>query len=496
MNRSGIDSEKSATSSILTPSLSLFSSVAYFAGVNAIAFLAGVVRQKAFAVYLAPTGVGAFSLAASFFELFTTFAQLGAPVGLLREFTRSLRDENPSRAARVFRDVQRIVVFVAISLGAVLLLLAPSITQYFFGGVVPWWTIPILVAAAPVALSGELRHSAINGLGKTRTLALATVTAVLLGLVATVWLVATLNLAGAILQIAAGALITLFVSQGFLGRIFRLREQNPNRVPPDEARHAVADAFRVGAATASQHLMVTANLFVFRSMIVAHLGTFKNGLYQGTMGLSRQYTASILAGVFVYLYPRLAELAGQPKTFSRELAKSASFALTVIVPISVTLIAIRDWIVWAVFTGEFAPMIPLMAYSFSADVFVVLVGVFRIALLASGRARVYTIAGLVGEGVYLAAFLGGLRMFGLSGATGAYLVAALAELTLYGIVLARRGDFKPQSRLIVQIVLAPFVIGASMISPLGAWTSRVLALALGAAWLGVWRRELVSGFRT
>ncbi len=476
----------------ITPRANLVSSMAYFGSVNVIAFCAGVIRQKVFAVFLAPGGLGAFSLATSFFELLTTLVRLGAPVGLLREFTQSLTDGDRSRAARVFRDVQRIVIALALALGAGLTLLAPALTNYLFAGVLPWWTILVLAAAVPVALASELRDAAINGLGQTRTLALSSVTTVLLGLVVAVWLVTTFELAGAILQLAAGTLIALFVSQGFLSRIFRPKEHDPDRVPPNEAHRAVVGAFQVGTATALQHLAVTANLFVFRSMIVANLGAFENGLYQGTMGVSRQYTTAILAGVFVYLYPRLVELAGRPESFSRELSKTASFTLALVVPISLTLIATRDWIVRLMFTAEFSPIIRLMAYSLSADVLMVLAGIFRTALLALGRARSYVLVGLLGEGLYFGLFFGGLRAFGLVGATGASLAAGVVSLSLYGGALVRWGEFKPPLRLVLQLLFLP-VVGATVLSFPSVGTSRVLALALAAVWLGLWRRELRSG---
>jgi O-antigen/teichoic acid export membrane protein len=479
----------------VTPRANLATSMAYFGSINVIAFCAGVIRQKVFAVFLAPIGLGALGLAASFFELFTTLVRLGAPVGFLREFTRSLSDGDRSRAARVFRDVQRIVVLLALALGAAVTLVAPALTDHLFAGVLPWWTIPVLAAAAPIALTGELRHSAINGLGQTRMLALATVVTVLLGLVVAVWLVATFELAGAILQLAAGALIALLVSQGFLSRIFRPTEHNPGRVPSSEARRAVAETFQVGTATAAKDLAATANLFVFRSMIVTRLGAFENGLYQGTMAVSHQYTTAILSGVFVYLYPRLVVLAGRPDSFARELSKSAGFALALVVPISLALIATRDWIVRIVFTSEFSGMIPLMAYSFSGDILTILVGVFRIALLASGRAWLYIVIGLLGEGLYLGAFLGGLRVFGLAGATRAYLAAGVMASALYGIVLARRGEFKLPKRLVLQLLLLLPLIGAAIASPPGIWISRVLALSFAVGWLWIWRNELLSGLR-
>jgi O-antigen/teichoic acid export membrane protein len=469
--------------------------MAYVGSINVVAFLAGVIRQKVFAVCLSPRGLGGLSLAASFFDLFTIVAGLGASVGLLREFTQSVAAGEPDRAARVFRDVQRIVLIVALVLGAVVTVLAPAIAIRLFASVLPWWSVPLLAAAAPFVLANELRHAAINGLGRTRVLAASSITTVILALIVAVWLVVTLELAGAILQLAVGAFIGLAVSQRFLARIFPPGEHEPARVPGEEARRAAVGALRVGAATAVQHLAVTANLFAFRSLVVVRLGPAANGLYHATMGLSRQYTTAILAGVFVYLYPRLAELSGRPAAFSRELSRSSGFALALVVPMSLVLLAGRDWLVRMVFTAEFSPMVPLLAYSLSGDVLMILAGVFRIALLASGRAWSFVMVGLLEEGLYLAAFLGGLRLWGLAGATQSYVAAAALGLALYGIALWRRGECALSARRLLQMVLVLPAVALVAMSPVGRWSSRALALGLALGWLVLWRRELVSGLR-
>lgn len=471
----------------------LLGSVGYLGATNAIAFGAGIIRQKAFAVFLGPAGLGAFSLAASFFELVTSLARLGISTGLLGEFTRSVTRGDWSRAARLFLDLRRIALGVSIALGLGLVLLTLAIEPYLFSGVLPRWTVLVLVLAAPASLVAQLCGAVLNALGRIRTLAISNVTTVLIGLPIAVWLVAAYDLAGAIVQLAAGASVALLVSHGVLYTVFRASAHSPELVPKSEARSAVGAALRVGLAEALYYAVATVNFFVFRSVIVADLGTHANGLYQGSMALSRQYSGTISAGIFVYLYPRLVSLAASPELFSRELHRAAGFTLALVVPTSLALIASRDWIIQIVFTGEFSSMFPLMGYAFSGDVAEVLVAILRVALLASGSARLYLVAGLLAEGLYLGAFLGGLHLFGLPGAAGAYLVVSGISLPLYGIALARRVELRLSLRLVLQCVSAVLVLSVALMSPSGVWTSRVSALALAAMWVGAWRRELLTG---
>lgn len=474
----------------------LLGSVGYLGAMNAIAFGAGLIRQKVFAVFLGPAGLGAFSLASSFFELVTSLARLGISTGLVGEFTRSVASGDWSRAGRLFLDLRRLVLLVSGALGLGLVLLTPGIDRYLFAGVLPRWTVLVLVVAAPASLVGQLCGAVVNSLGRIRALAISNVTTVLIGLPIAVWLVAAYDLEGAIVQLAAGALVALLVSHGVLHTVFRASAHSPELVPRSEARRAVGAALRVGLAEALYYAVATVNFFGFRSLIVARLGTNANGFYQGSMALSRQYSGTISAGIFVYLYPRLASLTASPEEFSRELSRAAGFALALVVPISLALIATRDWIIQLVFTGEFSSMLPLMGYTLSGDVAEVLVAVLRVALLALGSARSYLLAGLLAEGLYLGAFLGGLHLFGLSGAAGAYLAVSAISLPLYAVVLARRVKLRLSSRLVVQCLSAILVLSVAIMSPVGALTSRALALVLAVIWAGAWRRELLSGVRS
>jgi O-antigen/teichoic acid export membrane protein len=469
--------------------------MSYIGAVNAVAFGAGVIRQKAFAVCLSPAGLGAFSLAASFLELLVTVGRLGAPTGLLREFTRSLRDGHSAEAARVFLDVRRLVIGLVLAFGVCVALLTPWITGYLFVGALPWWTIPVLVVAAPLLLNAQLCGSVMNGMGRIRVLSLYNLLTVLSGLVVTVWLVVSYGLTGAILQLASGAILAAFIAQAFLDRTFRPSDHRPELVQKGDARRAVTAALRVGMAETLHWVVAATNLFVFRLVVATSIGTYANGLYQGTMGLSRQYTATLAAGIFIYLYPRLVRLAGDSESFARELARSVGFALAIIVPVSLGLVATRDWIVRFVFTGEFSAMVPLMVYSFPGDVAEVLVGILRAALLASGSARSYLIVGFLEQGLYLGMFLAAFKFFGLTGAIAAYLVSGIFGLLMYGIVLAKRGEFRVTGRLLSQLLLTMPTFAVVALSELGTWRSRGLAAGLALVWMWGWRREILSGLR-
>ena len=116
----------------------------------------------------------------------------------------------------------------------------------------------------------------------------------------------------------------------------------------------------VGLAEGANHLVRTWNAWFFRWMVVGALGATANGLLQGVMGLSSQYSSAVMGGIFVYLLPRLSAVAHDAERFGRELADAVQKTLVIVIPISILLMGLRGWIVPVLWSDEFDGMVPLL----------------------------------------------------------------------------------------------------------------------------------------
>ncbi len=468
-------------------SVSLSGSVGLLGVSNGVAFGAGLIRQKVFAVFLGPAGVGALSLAMAFFELLTTLVRMGIPTGLLREASRALSAGQPSHVARAYHDSARRVLWVA---GGVLLLctvLALPLRDLVFGGVLPLWAAPVLALALPFILVAQLRESLLSAHGRIARLAGGKVIITLLSLVATVTLVATWGLAGGVAQIAAGAAIASVVTALALRPVFHASRASAGSVPRIEAHEAAQRIFRVGGAEALYHIGVTFNLLLFRSVVVSGLGLDANGLYQVVLGLSRQYVPAVLGGVFVSLYPRLSALADRPQEMTRERGEALRYVFILGVPLALTLLATRDWLIAIVLTQEFVGAQELFRWTAPGDVLLLLGGVLQISLLAGGQARRFVIVGLVTEAVYLLCFVVAVGRFGLDGAAAAYLVAGAVALYAFaraqGLGLERLTFDVGRGRLVAGMLL----VAATAITTIPLASVRWWALGTAAVWLWIHR---------
>lgn len=457
---------------------------------NVVAFGSGIVRQKIFAVFLGPGGYGLFGVLASLFDLLSTITILGVPTGLLREASAAMRDDDRQAVVRMFRTVRLALLAASAVVLLVTVLLSPILSRRL--GVPPGWIVLLACGLPAVALTAT-SEAAINAFGHIRRLATAKVLTNLSSLAVMAVLVSLFGLFGSVLQLVTGAALGAIMSFALLRDPLRDAASASVVRSAVDSRRLLTAVVAVGLAQSVVHAAGTLNLFAFRSLILVDLGQIQSGYYQGVMGLSRQYSSAFMAALFVHIYPTLSQVAQDREAFRAEINRALRFVLGVTVPVALLLLASRDFLVALVFTEEFAEMVPLMIWTIPVDVFVIALGVLRMAVLASTDNRAFVVLGLAFEGVYAISFVVGLKLYGLQGAVAAYAVAAAVGLLLFGGYMGRRGLLKPPTGIAVLFIAASALLlaaGLVPLEPIGR-ASMILAAAL---WVYAERHELGRAF--
>ncbi len=411
--------------------------IALLGASNGAAFLAGLVRQKVFAVYLGTGGFGALSLAVGLLDTLFNLARLGIPSGLLREVSRAEAEGDPARADRAYRSSRALLLTAATASFALTLLARGWIAERLFGGALPTWVPPVVGAALPLMLLANLSETMLTVRGALARIAVGKVLTTVVSLALTVALVVALGLAGAFAQIwtgaAAAALVTWMACRG----VFRSDPRLAGEVPKRAARATLGAVVLVGAAEAIHHVAVSGNLLIFRVLVVRELGIDANGLYQVVLGLSRQWVPAVLGGVFVALYPRLAAVSDDRRAVGAEVGAALRLVFVLGVPAVLVLLATRDWIVTILLTESFRGVESLIRFSSVGDLAALGAGVLHMSLLAVGSVRAFLVAGIGVELAYLAAVRISIGPFALLGPVASYGLVAAVSFVVYLACLAR-----------------------------------------------------------
>jgi len=474
-----------------SPTPGIGRSLGLMGSASVVALAAGIVRQKVFAVYLGPAGLGLYGVLASLFDLLGVLVLLGAPAGLLREASASLGRGAPDRVRTVLGAVRWVLLGTsALFIGGAFLLGSHLAARFE----VPSGWVLLLTLGLPAVVFSATSEAVLNAFGRIRRLALSKVTTTLASLVVMVALVASLGLRGSVIQVVTGAWIAALASAAFLRGVMPSPSSGGDATRNDALPAMLRAVFALGAAQIVMHGAANLNQFLFRSLLVLGEGEVAGGLYQGALGLSKQYTAAFSAALYVYAYPRLSRGSSDPGAIGRELDGVFSFLLALGVPVALFLLASRDLLVSVVFTAEFQPMVPLMAWTLAVDPFQISVLVLAFAVLATCSPTASLVLGLLYEATYLAAFAWGTTEWGLPGAVAAYGIATAAGLVLFGGYLVRRRGVGLSGKVLGRFVVGALLVGVAGRLPLSP-SGRGVMMVLAGAWLWGHRREVIESFR-
>lgn len=178
---------------------------------------------------------------------------------------------------------------------------------------------------------------------------------------------------------------------------------------------------------------------MMRNLLAARYSWDEVGIWQGVSSISDAYLQFITATFSVYLLPTLARLATKQEV-TREIARSLTFVLPVVIVVSFMVWLLRDVAIWLLFSARFTAMRDLFAWQMVGDVLKVGAYVFGYLVIARASLRFYILAE-ISQFTLLTCFARWLiPLNGATGAAQAYMATYIIYFALCcGVFLLWRG---------------------------------------------------------
>ena len=261
----------------------------------------GVVRTKAMAVLLGPTGFGLFGLYGAIQNLTQSIAGMGINSSGVRQIASAAGSGDRNRIAQTAAVLRR-TAFVLGLLGALLLLVfSRLVSQATFGNTEHIEAICLLSIAVFFGLVSEGQGALIQGMRRIADLARMNVLGSFFGLCTAIPLVYVLRQKGVVPSLIVVA-ATGIVTSWWFSRKINIR---PAALSLPYIRQEVSALVKLGSAFMASALMTMAVAYVVRIMILHTLGLRATGLYQAAWTLGGLYVGFILQAMGADFYPRL-----------------------------------------------------------------------------------------------------------------------------------------------------------------------------------------------
>ena len=293
-------------------------------GASLLQMLIGLVRTKAFAVWLGPAGLGLMSVLSTLVDLARNLASLGLNPSGVRQIAEAASSGETSRIVRTARALRATAWVLGGVGGGVLVVAAPQVSVLTFGSTERAAEVALLGAALWLRLVADGYGALVHGLRRIADMTRADLLAAALGsllAVAFVWAWRESGVAAALVAIAALSALTSWWTARQSMREMAPPAEVPPRQPPlpqeqplarEDRATVLAEAgvlLRGGLALMGSGLLTLGAAWAVRGVLVRHAGLAEAGLFQSAWTLGGLVVGVVVQAMAADFYPRLVGVA-------------------------------------------------------------------------------------------------------------------------------------------------------------------------------------------
>jgi O-antigen/teichoic acid export membrane protein len=442
---------------------------------------ASVLRAKAAAIFLGPSGVG---LAAEVLQWVTLLnvpvASFSGPA-LTQALVRSKGETETSAtvsASLTWTFVSSVV------LGALAVAAAPLVLSRSSGSA-PFWLVALAVVGIGAASTCSVLITTLVAFGRLRTVAVSQLVVAVVGAAFVVSFTWLLGVPGQFLGIAVGALLGVPL---YLRGVRRFGTGIGFR--PCLDRKFFGAAASTGVVSLIAGAGIQGALFTIRWTLGAYGGAEWNGQFQAAWAVGSLYLGVVLNGLGSFVQPRYAS-ALDSNALSVEVNETARFVMRLAPPVILLLLVFRAIGIQLLYSHAFDLAINILGWQLVGDTSKCLAWVYASPLLYRGQRRAYLVTESFAAVTLAVLALVLIPSFGATGAGMAYCICYVLYAPVCAIALSVSCGVSVQWKRLGTTAALTVVLGIYVVVFEQSWVARVIALAASFGW--IWRAGLVAG---
>jgi PST family polysaccharide transporter len=406
-------------------------------GSTAVSLVIRMVRTKALALFLGPTGIGLEAIYDSIVTLTKTLFDFGVSSSGVRQIAVAIGKNDQRTITATITTLRRVCLLFGV-LGAAALFLARGwIGRISFGDTTHAHDIGIL---ASILLLGSIsggQAALLQGTRQIVALARMNIIAAVVGAVVSVALVYIWGKNGIAPYMIVAAAASLATSWWYSRRVKVTHFPTSVRESMIEAKSLLA----LGLVFMTSGLMATGALFLLRIMVTKGLGLAASGQFQAANAISMVYVNFILQAMGADFYPRLAAAAHDHALCNRLVNEQAEISLLLALPGVVGTIVAAPWVMLVLYSGKFSAAAAILIWQVAGMYLRVNSWPMGFIILAKGRALTLFLTDLAAYSLYVVLGWIGLRAIGLPGLGLAFVGLYLFHWALIYRVVRRLSGF-------------------------------------------------------
>lgn len=333
-------------------------SSALIGGASAINVAIGILRTKAIALLLGPSGLGVMSLYGSIADLATSIAGIGVQSSGVRQIAAAVGSGDEERVSETAFVLRRTALVLGVAGAALLFAFQRQVSALTFGSESYATDVGLLSLVVLFSSIYGGQVALIQGKRRIGDLARIGVTGSLLGLVVGVGLVYLLRENGIVPALVGIAAMTCFASWWYSRRVVTLQVSMSASRVYYEARALL----KLGVAFMASGLLTMGAAYAIRSIVTRWLGVEAAGLYQCAWALGGLYVGFVLQSMGADFYPRLTAAAHDDTECNRLVNEQAHISLLLAAPGIVATLVFAPVVIELFYSSRFDGAIPIVRW--------------------------------------------------------------------------------------------------------------------------------------
>jgi enterobacterial common antigen flippase len=391
-----------------------------------------VVRTKAMAVLLGPSGYGLMGLYGSVSELVRSFAGMGLNNSGVRQIAEAVGSKDDQRIAETVTTLRRVAFATGALGGLLLLILCKPVSFLTFGDTGHAGAIALLGLAVFFGDVSAGQVALVQGMRRIADLARITLLGGFFGTALSIPIVYLFSRQGRGEEGVVPALIAV-AATGILTSWWYARKVNVPRVTMTlrQVCDQSSALLRLGFVFMTTGLMNLGVAYLARIILVHRIDLAAAGFYQAAWTLGGVYFGFILQAMGADFYPRLTAVARDNSECNRLVNEQAEVGLLLGAPGVLGTLTFAPLIIELFYSSKFGPAVDVLRWICLGMVLRVASWPMGFILLAKGEGSLFFWTELIGNSVQAGLIWIGVRYKGLEGAGMAF----FALYVFYGLVI-------------------------------------------------------------
>lgn len=427
---------------------SILSSTSIIGGSSVITIFLSIIKSKAVALILGPTGTGLIGALQSSISLIQTTSGLGINNSAVRDIAQANAKNNPEELSLTIKSLRKAVLVTGL-IGLILTFsFAGLLSKFTFESQEYTLEIRILSIAVFLNLIQGGQGALIQGMRRIKDLAKMSVYSAFIGTIISLPILYFYEFDG-----VAYFLLTMSIGQYLVSLYYARKIKIKDiKVSWRQAFEESKTMIKLGFSFMGGALAAVIGAYLVRVIIIRDLSIEDAGIYQAAFAISGIYIGIILQAMGKDFYPRLTEVAFKPKEEMQLINEQTQIGMILAAPGLMFTLALAPLGIRLLYSAEYLGAYPVLQWMILGVFLRIISSPMGFLFVARSKGGIFLLTQVISWALHVLLIFFGLQFFGLKGTGIAFFALYIFYTLMMFMLLNKENNFKWSSQVVKIII--------------------------------------------